>query len=699
LIDKFKFMKISLQILLLSVLVTNCAFSQVHHFSVALAGGGNIPAQTAGIPFFIEIVARDSINGTADSFTGTVDVSSTGNLLEGNGTTDQFIAGVLSSNQVKFSNIGLFEFTVTQTSGTATGVSNTFLVNHGTPSVLRVETKVDGSGIVVPLQTINAGSQIALYAISRDTLNNFVSNQSSSVWSIQEPAGGIQTTDISPGADSSSAIFTGYLVGSCEIRATAQNLTSENSERITVIPGIASKLLFTQQPTDGTTGAPLSPSSILRIADDFGNFVPSAGDMITLSIPPLQGILNGFTSSTTNDTGLASFDNLSIPFTGEKTLIASSGLLTAAISDSFELKPLIIIASTSPHGVISPNDSVVVLYGSDKTFSVIPDLGYHVDSLFIDNLYSDSTTNYTFNNITTNHSIRAIFSINKYTITSTDGINGTISPAGSLVFNYGSSQSYSMTANFGYHIDSVFVDGLFVGSPTSYLFDNISVDHNIDVTFEADIPTVNAKIFLQGAYNTGTMTTLLSTLLPNAQPYNRLPWNYNGLEFSASTPSGVVDWILVELRTGPQSSTQVATRAGFVKSDGTIVDTDGLSLLSFPTVLIGNYYIVMHHRNHLSIMSASPVNLTASSVLYDFTTNITQYYGGSAVALSGGKYGMYNGDSSHDGFIDSDDFMGPDNNMFKSGYQDADHSLDGFIDSDDFMSPDNNMFKSSQVPN
>ncbi|MBA4313274.1 MAG: hypothetical protein C0417_11670 [Chlorobiaceae bacterium] len=692
-------MKIHILILLITLLFSCYTNSQIHHFSVALTGGEDIPAQTAGIPFFIEIVARDSVNGTIDSFTGTVDVSSSGNLLQGSGTTNSFISGVLSSHQVKFSNTGTFEFTVVQTSGTATGTSNSFTLHPGEPSRLQVESAIDGTGIPIPSQTIIAGQNITLYSITRDTLNNFIANISGAVWTVETLTGNVQSGDLVINGDSSSVIFTGHLTGSGKIQAAAVNVASIASGSITVIPAAASKLIFTQGPTNGIAGTTLSPYPIVNIADTFGNFVSSSVEQITLSIPPSQGTLIGTLSKTSDSTGQTMFTDLQINSFGKKNLLASADSLTTAVGDTFQLDPLIIDASAANHGTITPDGVIQLIYGSTQTFLIAPETGYHTDSVVVDGMPSDSVLSYTFINISDNHTIAVYFSINTYTITSSAGANGTISPNGSLVFNYGSSQLYSMTPNFGYHIDSVYVDGLFIGAPSNYLFENITTDHEIHLTFMADIPVVNTKIFLQGAYSSGSMTTLLNSILPNSQPYNRAPWNYNGMETAPSIPTDVVDWILVELRTGQPASTRIATRAGFIKSDGSIVDTDGISPLSFSTVLIGNYYIVVHHHNHLSIMSASPVNLTASSALYDFTTNISQYYGGSAASLSGGKYGMYNGDSSHDGFIDSDDFMGPDNNMFKSGYQDADHSLDGFIDSDDFMSPDNNMFISSQTPN
>jgi hypothetical protein len=164
-------------------------------------------------------------------------------------------------------------------------------------------------------------------------------------------------------------------------------------------------------------------------------------------------------------------------------------------------------------------------------------------------------------------------------------------------------------------------------------------------------------------------------------------------------PDSIVDWVLIELRTGPGLSTKVATRAALLKQNGLIIDTDGGGTVKFSGIPIGNYYVVICHRNHLAVMSATSLSLTAASDLYDFTTSPANYYGNDAKSLGLGKYAMYAGDYSEDGFIDSDDFIGPDNEMFLSGYRRADIDMNGFIDSDDFIHPDNNVFKGTHVPN
>jgi len=204
---------------------------------------------------------------------------------------------------------------------------------------------------------------------------------------------------------------------------------------------------------------------------------------------------------------------------------------------------------------------------------------------------------------------------------------------------------------------------------------------------------VNAKVYLQGCYaGSGTMTTSLNSvgMIPFHHPYNDTLgiWNYTGSERVYNMPSNIVDWVLVELRTGTAANTTVGRRAALLKSDGSIVDLDGSSQVKFNRIVPGNYYIVIRHRNHLPIMSANPVTLGfTNSSLYDFSSAQTQAYGTvPMVDLGGGILGMYAGDADSDGFITSTDFniFNPKFTSAVSGYEYCDWNLDGFVTSTDF---------------
>ncbi|GAB4371554.1 MAG: hypothetical protein Kow0042_14360 [Calditrichia bacterium] len=215
--------------------------------------------------------------------------------------------------------------------------------------------------------------------------------------------------------------------------------------------------------------------------------------------------------------------------------------------------------------------------------------------------------------------------------------------------------------------------------------------------------TANIKIFLQGPFDSDSMKTYLgdNDLLLLNQPYNQAPWNYAGTESVTDVPAGVVDWILVELREGLTTTT--ARRAAFLKSDGTIVDLDGSSAVLFEGIPPGDYYLVIHHRNHLAVMSAAKESLSKNSPLYDFTSAADKYYGSNGfVEIASNTWGMAAGDANSDGQIDLTDKNSTwysQNGTPWTYAKFGDYNLDGCIDAlDENMFRATNQGKTTQVP-
>ena len=223
---------------------------------------------------------------------------------------------------------------------------------------------------------------------------------------------------------------------------------------------------------------------------------------------------------------------------------------------------------------------------------------------------------------------------------------------------------------------------------------------------------VLAKVFLQGPYaGNDSMHTNLNydKILKNnalSQPYNVAPWNYAGSESVGSTffdnnPS-IVDWVLVDLRTGTDSSTTIKRKAAFLKKDGSIVGLNGNDTISFSGISSGNYYVVVRHRDHLAVMSS--IGISTNPINYNFTTGSGQYYGGSAGAkqLETSVWGMVAGDANKDGQITGSDFnvFNPKFMSATSGYENADWNMDGQVTGTDFniFNPNFIAAKVTQVP-
>jgi chitodextrinase len=82
-----------------------------------------------------------------------------------------------------------------------------------------------------------------------------------------------------------------------------------------------------------------------------------------------------------------------------------------------------------------------------------------------------------------------------YQLSASAGSGGSISPAGEVTVSPGSSATYMIQPNSGYHIADVKVDDDSVGAVTSYTFQNVSADHTITASFDADTtPPISSGI-------------------------------------------------------------------------------------------------------------------------------------------------------------------------------------------------------------
>lgn len=148
---------------------------------------------------------------------------------------------------------------------------------------------------------------------------------------------------------------------------------------------------------------------------------------------------------------------------------------------------LTITASAGSNGTISPSGSVNVASGTNQTFNITPNACYQIANVIVDGISVGAVSSYTFNNVVANHTISVTFSPD-YTITSSTGTNGIISPIGTNTIACGANQTYSITPNFCYQISNVVVDGVSVGPVSSYTFPNVNASHTISATFSAISP-------------------------------------------------------------------------------------------------------------------------------------------------------------------------------------------------------------------
>jgi len=213
----------------------------------------------------------------------------------------------------------------------------------------------------------------------------------------------------------------------------------------------------------------------------------------------------------------------------------------------------------------------------------------------------------------------------------------------------------------------------------------------------ASVPLLQAAAVLQGPYNSVShvMNSSLQAAgrLPNLSPYDEDP------RTAFVFPENTVDWILVQVCT--QADTQaVFSRSAFLLGDGSIVEDENVDGINLYGMLNGNYFLVLRHRNHLAVISASTVSVSAgSAVPYDFSTGEGQAGGTAAMKqLETGVWGLWAGDVDGSGQVGASDRNETWNRRTQAGYLNADCDLSGSVGASDRNITWNNRTKMSQLP-
>ena len=150
-------------------------------------------------------------------------------------------------------------------------------------------------------------------------------------------------------------------------------------------------------------------------------------------------------------------------------------------------------------GSISPSGSVAVSAGGSQTFTITADPNYHVTNVIVDGVSIGPANSYPFNNVTANHTISAAFTIDTYTVTTSAGPNGSITPGGTVVVDAGTSPEFTIAGDAHYHLANVILDGVAVGPVPSITLSSISTNHTISASFAIDTYTITATAGANGS--------------------------------------------------------------------------------------------------------------------------------------------------------------------------------------------------------
>lgn len=193
-----------------------------------------------------------------------------------------------------------------------------------------------------------------------------------------------------------------------------------------------------------------------------------------------------------------------------------------------------IVSSAGVGGSISPAGTNSIVDGNSKTFTITPSSGFQIATVMIDGANQGPISTYTFNTITTDHTISVTFSQIVYSITASSGSNGTITPSGTVPVNAGATQNFTLKANSGYQLASVTIDGTAQTLAATYSFTNISASHTIAATFsQIQTYTITAT---SDANGTISPTGMVATNAGTSQTFTMTP--AAGYQVNAVTVDG-----------------------------------------------------------------------------------------------------------------------------------------------------------------
>jgi hypothetical protein len=212
---------------------------------------------------------------------------------------------------------------------------------------------------------------------------------------------------------------------------------------------------------------------------------------------------------------------------------------------------------------------------------------------------------------------------------------------------------------------------------------------------------ISLFVLLQGAMDGDSMRTDLAraNLLPLDHPFANEGWVPDGPDSVGSFLATTVDWVMVEFRSSIADTTVCARRAAFLHNGGAVTGLDGTSPVCVPSLSAGSYYIVVRHRNHLPVMSATALALDTVTTTFDLRTAPTKYYGGEAVALPCGRYAMLAGNADVNKGIGATDLARI--RVARSStpsYNDADVDLSGTVTASDLTLARENIGRTTRVP-
>jgi uncharacterized repeat protein (TIGR02543 family) len=156
--------------------------------------------------------------------------------------------------------------------------------------------------------------------------------------------------------------------------------------------------------------------------------------------------------------------------TEASTTVALTG--NATVTGVFEIDSYVLTDSSAGNGTVSPSGTTSVNYGASTSITATPNTGYHFvrwTRSGLEATIGDSAQASTSVILTKSAAVIAVFEIDTFTLVDSSAGNGTVSPSGSIIVEYGVQTPISATPLTNYHFVKWMRSGLIASISDSTL--------------------------------------------------------------------------------------------------------------------------------------------------------------------------------------------------------------------------------------
>ena len=242
---------------------------------------------------------------------------------------------------------------------------------------------------------------------------------------------------------------------------------------------------------------------------------------------------------------------------------APSPVVAIAASPGFAL---VAGLTTQPRTVAAVGGVHEVEYGSSETFTIMPQLGYHIVDVIVNGVSVGPVFSYTFSDVTGPHEISASFAPNTYTVTPSSTGTGSISPNTAQSVAHGGSKTFTIVAAPQNCIVDVVLNGESIGATGSVSITNITSDQTIKAVFEALPPDLTPVYRFYNFNNNSHFYTASVTERDRVKNTMQNTYSYDGPAYRTSSAFTQPLYRFYNFTNGSHFYTASATERDHVKN-------------------------------------------------------------------------------------------------------------------------------------